>query len=74
MRTFGILALAASLTTTSAQALQGFNYGSIFSNNAPITGGDYERLFNTAKQLTGTSGGFTSARLFTTIQVQTTRT
>ncbi|CAL8578695.1 hypothetical protein XPA_004466 [Xanthoria parietina] len=71
MRTFGILALAASLTTTSAQALQGFNYGSIFSNSAPITGGDYERLFNTAKQLTGTSGGFTSARLFTIIQAGT---
>ncbi|KAL8994546.1 MAG: hypothetical protein Q9169_005510 [Polycauliona sp. 2 TL-2023] len=71
MRTYRILALAASLATASAQALQGFNYGSLFSNNAPITGGDYERLFNTAKGLAGTSGAFTSARLFTTIQAGT---
>ncbi|KAL8857601.1 MAG: hypothetical protein Q9198_010717, partial [Flavoplaca austrocitrina] len=71
MRTYGILALAASLVTASAQALQGFNYGSVFTNNAPITGGEYERLFNTAKQLAGTSGAFTSARLFTTIQAGT---
>ncbi|KAL8765556.1 MAG: hypothetical protein Q9209_007427 [Squamulea sp. 1 TL-2023] len=72
MRTFSILALAATLATTSAQVYQGFNYGSIFTNNAPITEQDYERLFNTAKQLQGTSGGFTSARLFTTIQAGTT--
>ncbi|KAL8753683.1 MAG: hypothetical protein Q9199_004876 [Rusavskia elegans] len=71
MRTFGILALAASLAATSAQVYQGFNYGSVFTNNAPITEGEYERLFNTAKQLTGTSGAFTSARLFTTIQAGT---
>ncbi|KAL8917426.1 MAG: hypothetical protein Q9172_005865 [Xanthocarpia lactea] len=72
MRTFGILALAALLTTTSAQVYQGFNYGSIFTNNAPITEQEYERLFNTAKQLQGTSGAFQAARLFTTIQAGTT--
>ncbi|KAL8778970.1 MAG: hypothetical protein Q9213_007170 [Squamulea squamosa] len=72
MRTFSILALAATLATASAQVYQGFNYGSVFTNNAPITEQEYERLFNTAKQLQGTSGGFTSARLFTTIQAGTT--
>ncbi|KAL8670708.1 MAG: hypothetical protein Q9168_004778 [Polycauliona sp. 1 TL-2023] len=72
MRSYSILALAASLATTSAQALQGFNYGSVFTNNAPVTGTDYQRLFNTAKQLAGTSGAFTSARLFTSIQAGTT--
>ncbi|KAL8730553.1 MAG: hypothetical protein Q9166_004007 [cf. Caloplaca sp. 2 TL-2023] len=72
MRTSSILALGASLATASAQVYQGFNYGSIFTNNAPITEQDYEREFNTAKQLAGTNGGFTSARLFTTIQAGTT--
>ncbi|KAL8818036.1 MAG: hypothetical protein Q9223_003240 [Gallowayella weberi] len=66
-----ILALAASLAAASAQVYQGFNYGSVFTNGAPITEQDYEREFNTAKQLQGTSGGFTSARLFTTIQAGT---
>ncbi|KAL8801693.1 MAG: hypothetical protein Q9182_004287 [Xanthomendoza sp. 2 TL-2023] len=70
MRT-SILALAASFAAASAQVYQGFNYGSVFTNGAPITEQDYEREFNTAKQLQGTSGGFTSARLFTTIQAGT---
>lgn len=69
MRTSILAAFAASLASASAQALQGFNYGSVFTNGAPITQQDYEREFNTAKQLQGTSGGFTSARLFTIIQV-----
>ncbi|KAL8689728.1 MAG: hypothetical protein Q9224_004577 [Gallowayella concinna] len=70
MRT-SIFALVASLAAASAQVYQGFNYGSVFTNGAPITEQDYEREFNTAKQLQGTSGRFTSARLFTTIQAGT---
>ncbi|KAI4187532.1 MAG: hypothetical protein L6R41_002750 [Letrouitia leprolyta] len=72
MRTSFFLGLATALsTTTTAQVYQGFNYGSVFTNNAPITQQDYENQFNTAKQLQGTSG-FTSARLFTTVQAGTT--
>ncbi|KAL8953111.1 MAG: hypothetical protein Q9222_000994 [Ikaeria aurantiellina] len=70
MRTFDLLAFVASLTTASAQVYKGFNYGSVFTNNAPITQQDYVDRFNTAKQLQGTSG-FTSARLFTMIQAGT---
>ncbi|KAI4174427.1 MAG: hypothetical protein LQ343_002364 [Gyalolechia ehrenbergii] len=71
MRTSSVLAFATAVSTTIAQVYQGFNYGSVFTNNAPITQQDYENQFNTAKQLQGTSG-FTSARLFTTIQAGTT--
>lgn len=61
--------LTGALSVAYAQVYQGFNYGSVFTNNAPITQQDYENEFNTAKQLQGTSG-FTSARIFTMIQVQ----
>ncbi|KAL8934472.1 MAG: hypothetical protein Q9216_005898, partial [Gyalolechia sp. 2 TL-2023] len=71
MRTSLALALATALSTTTAQVYQGFNYGSVFTDNAPVTQQDYENQFNTARQLQGTSG-FTSARLFTTIQAGTT--
>ncbi|KAL8647866.1 MAG: hypothetical protein Q9210_005306 [Variospora velana] len=67
MRTASLVSLAGALSTTYAQVYQGFNYGSIFTNNAPVTGQDFENRFNTARQLQGTSG-FTSARLFTMIQ------
>lgn len=70
MRTFNLFAITASLTTAYAQVFQGFNYGSVFTNSAPVTQQDFENEFNTAKQLQGTSG-FTSARLFTMIQVNT---
>lgn len=62
-------ALAGVFSTAYAQVYKGFNYGSLFTNNAPLTQQDFENRFNTARQLQGTSG-FTSARLFTTIQVQ----
>lgn len=68
MRTSSLLSLAGALSTTYAQVLQGFNYGSVFTNDAPVTRQDYVDRFNTARQLQGTSG-FTSARLFTMIQV-----
>jgi len=66
-----LLALAASVVLASAQVYQGFNYGSVFNDNSPITQTDYENEFNTAKQLVGTSG-FTSARIYTVIQAGTT--
>ncbi|KAI4190671.1 MAG: hypothetical protein LQ348_003620 [Seirophora lacunosa] len=70
MRTSSLLSLAGALSTTYAQVLQGFNYGSVFTNDAPVTRQDYVDRFNTARQLQGTSG-FTSARLFTMIQAGT---
>jgi len=66
-----LLALAASVVSASAQVYQGFNYGSVFTDNSPITQTDYENEFHTAKQLVGTSG-FTSARIYTMIQAGTT--
>lgn len=71
MLTSKFLALAASVASASAQAFQGFNYGSVFTDNSPITQTNYENEFNAAKQLVGTSG-FTSARIFTMIQAGTT--
>ncbi|KAL9028591.1 MAG: hypothetical protein Q9196_003064 [Gyalolechia fulgens] len=72
MRRSLVLAFASALSTATAQVYQGFNYGSVDANNAPMTQQDYENQFNTAKRLQGTSGFFTSARLFTTIQAGTT--
>ncbi|KAL8638388.1 MAG: hypothetical protein Q9228_004458 [Teloschistes exilis] len=71
MRTLTLFSIATSLTTAYSQVFQGFNYGSVFTNNAPVTQQDFENEFNTARQLQGTSG-FTSARLFTMIQAGTT--
>lgn len=70
MLTSKLLALAASVASASAQAYQGFNYGSVFTDNSPITQTNYENEFNAAKQLVGTSG-FTSARIYTMIQAGT---
>lgn len=56
-----------------AQAYQGFNYGSAFTDGSAITQRDYENRFSTAQQLVGASG-FTSARLFTMIQAGSTNT
>ena len=65
-----LLTLAISAASVVGQTYQGFNYGAVFADNSPITQSDYENQFNTAKQLVGTSG-FTSARLYTTIQAGT---
>ena len=70
MHLSSILALAASLSSASA-AYKGFNYGASFTNGAAKQESDYEAAFNAAKNLQGASG-FTSARLFTTIQGGTT--
>jgi len=73
MRSSGLLAFAASLATSSA-VYQGFNYGATKSDGSTArVQSDFESLFSTAKSLVGTSG-FTSARLYTTIQAGTTNT
>jgi len=66
------LALAATLSTASAAAYKGFNYGATKSDGyAPRVQSDFQSLFQTSKNLVGASG-FTSARLYTTIQAGTT--
>jgi glucan endo-1,3-beta-D-glucosidase len=67
-----LLAIAASVSFVSA-VYQGFNYGSVFTDNSPIGESDYQKDFSTAQNLVGTSG-FTSARLYTMIQGGTTNT
>jgi len=67
-----ILALAATLSTASAGAIQGFNYGSTGVSNNALEQSDFETLFKTAKNLVGTENAFTSARLYTMIQADTT--
>lgn len=60
--------LAFALTfSTSAAFYKGFNYGSTLSNGAVMTESDYKSQFATAKALVG-APGFTSARLYTSIQ------
>ncbi|KAI4157364.1 MAG: hypothetical protein LQ342_008337 [Letrouitia transgressa] len=71
MRASPLLAITATISTAYSQIYQGFNYGSVFTDNSPILQQNYQDRFNTAKQLQGTSG-FTSARLFTMIQAGTT--
>jgi glucan endo-1,3-beta-D-glucosidase len=67
MRSSNLLALAASLSSASA-AFQGFNYGATKSDGTTVrVQSDFQSLFQTAKNLVGTSG-FTSARLYTTVQ------
>ena len=70
-RTLGGLALA--VATVNAQ-LQGFNYGATFEDGSCRTVSDYEGAFNTARNLVGTDGGFTAARLYTTVQCDTANT
>lgn len=67
-RTLGALALAVG--TVNAQ-LQGFNYGATFEDGSCRMASDFEGTFNTARNLVGTDGGFTAARLYTTIQCGT---
>ncbi|KAF1982412.1 glycoside hydrolase family 17 protein [Aulographum hederae CBS 113979] len=66
MRFTPLLALSASLSIALAQ-IKGFNYGALFSDNSVKSAADFENEFRTARNLVGTSG-FTSARLYTTVQ------
>lgn len=72
MLSFTLFGLAASFSLVSA-AFKGFNYGALFSDGAVKQQSDYEAAFNAARTLTG-APGFTSARLFTTIQGGTVNT
>lgn len=69
-----LLALAAlPAASTAFGVLKGFNYGSTDAAGAIKDQARFEQEFNTAQNLVGTSG-FTSARLYTTIQGGTTNT
>jgi glucan endo-1,3-beta-D-glucosidase len=57
-------------TLATAQTQKGFNYGATFESGACRGYGDFSSLFNIARNLPGASG-FTSARLYTTIQCGT---
>jgi glucan endo-1,3-beta-D-glucosidase len=71
MRFSRIVSSAASLSVVSATC-QGFNYGATKADGyVPREQADFQSLFSTAKNLVGTNGGFTSARLYTTIQAGT---
>lgn len=67
MRSSTILAVAASLYTPSAAVLQGFNYGATLSDGTVKDQAMFEAEFKAAQNLVGNSG-FTSARLYTTVQ------
>lgn len=70
MRVSQILSIVAALPSVLA-VYKGFNYGNLDANGAPLDQAAFEALFNSAKNLVGASG-FTSARLYTTIQGGTT--
>jgi glucan endo-1,3-beta-D-glucosidase len=67
-----ILAIAAFLSTTSAQ-YKGFNYGSTNTDQSPKTLERFQDEFAAAQGLIGASG-FNSARLYTMIQAGTANT
>jgi len=67
-----LLSLACFVAYASA-VYQGFNYGATYTDGSAIVQSDFQNEFTTAKNLVGTSG-FTSARLYTTIQAGTTNT
>jgi glucan endo-1,3-beta-D-glucosidase len=67
MRSSTFLSLAALSSSVSATVYQGFNYGNMFTDNSAKFQADYEAEFKAAKNLVGTSGAFTSARLYTMI-------
>nr|QFF92540.1 glycoside hydrolase family 17 protein isoform 4 [Botrytis fabae] len=65
-----LFAVAASLSTASA-VNQGFNYGATNADGSYRVQSDFQDAFETANSLVGTSG-FTSARLYTMLQGDTT--
>jgi len=74
MRANTIVILAAGLSAASAATTyKGFNYGATFTDGSAKGLSDFTDEFNTAQKLNGVTG-FTSARLFTTIQGGTTNT
>lgn len=70
---FSKQAIALALSIVAAEAAQqGFNYGASKVDGSINYEADFKTEFQTAKKLVGTSGGFTSARLYTMIQGGTT--
>ncbi|RAL58996.1 hypothetical protein DID88_009025 [Monilinia fructigena] len=65
-----LFAIVASLSTASA-VHQGFNYGATNADGSYRSQADFQDAFEAAKSLVGTSG-FTSARLYTMLQADTT--
>jgi glucan endo-1,3-beta-D-glucosidase len=68
MRTNTLLSLGALSSSVSATVYQGFNYGSTFTDGSAKVQSDFQDEFTAAQNLVGTSGAFTSARLYTMIQ------
>lgn len=62
-----LLAAATAFSTANA-ASKGFNYGAFFGNQQAKQYVDFKYEFEAAKELPGTNGQFTSARLYTMIQ------
>lgn len=71
MVAYSIAAIAALATAASAQAIKGFNYGATLTTGAAKTVDDFTSEFKQAQGLVG-APGFTSARLYTSIQGGTT--
>ena len=65
--TSSLLAAAAAFSSVNA-ASKGFNYGAFFGNQQAKEYVDFKYEFEAAKELPGTNGQFTSARLYTMIQ------
>lgn len=59
--------ILAALATT-AFAYRGFNYGALDLSGATRNQASFEEEFNAARNLPGTNGAFTSARLYTSLQ------
>ncbi|KAK9774392.1 putative Glucan 1,3-beta-glucosidase-like protein [Seiridium cardinale] len=64
------IALVSALATTATAQVKGFNYGSTNNDGSCRGYNDFVRFFNEAKSLPGNSG-FSSARLYTSIQCGT---
>ena len=62
-----LIALVATFSATTSAVYQGFNYGSTQTDGSVKDQAVFEAEFKAAKALTGTSGAFTSARLYTCI-------
>ena len=73
MQSVGLLLLVLNSAASMVNAqLQGFNYGATFEDGSCRLVSDFAGAFNSARNLVGTGVGFTSARLYTTIQCGTT--
>ena len=74
MRPSTVLAALLPLLPSTHAIYKGFNYGSTQADGSIKQYNDFQGEFNSAKNLVGTNHGFTSARLYTMIQGNTTNT